>query len=282
MNRRNADALLLHNPRSLYPIVDNKLALDQLCQRLGVPTPTIFDQVNRHGEITSFLERVRTRGECVLKPAMGSGGRGVMLLHFSATGECYGTNQQPIPDEQLRLYLADGISGAYSIGGKPDAIFAQERIGLHSAFVGMVPAGIPDIRVILYRGAPAMAMLRLPTRQSRGRANLHQGGLGIGVDLASGITFRAVAGTTAIQKHPDTSYALLGFPIPYWSGVLEISSQIARAIGLGLLGIDIVLDPKRGPLLLEANARPGLNIQVANDAGLFERFQIIDSKTAQG
>jgi glutathione synthase/RimK-type ligase-like ATP-grasp enzyme len=70
---------------------------------------------------------------------------------------------------------------------------------------------------------------------------------------------------------------LLGIVVPDWQKVLAISSQVARALGLGLLGIDIVFDPIRGPILLEANARPGLNIQIANDAGLYSRFQEIDS-----
>jgi len=44
--------------------------------------------------------------------------------------------------------------------------------------------------------------------------------------------------------------------------------------GLGYLGVDIVLDKAYGPMLLELNARPGLAIQVANQAGLRQRLAI--------
>jgi D-alanine-D-alanine ligase-like ATP-grasp enzyme len=47
---------------------------------------------------------------------------------------------------------------------------------------------------------------------------------------------------------------------------------VSRAVGLGYLGADIVLDHRQGPLLLEANARPGLAIQIANGQGLLPCF----------
>jgi len=37
--------------------------------------------------------------------------------------------------------------------------------------------------------------------------------------------------------------------------------------------VDIVLDHKDGPKVLEINARPGLNIQIANQAGLRPRLE---------
>ena len=45
---------------------------------------------------------------------------------------------------------------------------------------------------------------------------------------------------------------------------------------MGYLGVDIVLDRKQGPMLLEANARPGLAIQIANGQGLIPRFEAVD------
>ncbi len=47
--------------------------------------------------------------------------------------------------------------------------------------------------------------------------------------------------------------------------------------GLGYQGIDIVLDREQGPLILELNARPGLNIQIANRAGLHKRLTAIEA-----
>ncbi len=40
--------------------------------------------------------------------------------------------------------------------------------------------------------------------------------------------------------------------------------------------MDLVLDQELGPMLLEINARPGLNVQIANKAGLLPRLQKVE------
>src|SRR5207244_11055997 len=58
---------------------------------------------------------------------------------------------------------------------RPDQALLQQRVRLHPTFEAIAYKGIPDVRVVLYRNQTAMAMLRLPTKESNGRANLHQG-----------------------------------------------------------------------------------------------------------
>jgi hypothetical protein len=131
---------------------------------------------------------------------------------------------------------------------------------------------------VLYRFELAMAMLRLPTLSSNGRANLHQGGIGAGLDLATGRTRCALHRNSFIERHPDTGEALLGLRLPRWGEIVDMSRKAARAIGLGFVGIDIVIDELEGPMLLEANARPGLAIQLANNQGLRERIDEIEEE----
>ena len=142
----------------------------------------------------------------------------------------------------------------------------------------MLFRSIPDVRVILYRNEPAMAMLRLPTKASGGRANLHQGGIGTGVDLDSGRTNHAVLRNRFVERHPDTGVPVVGMRVPYWDQVLQLSRRVAEAVGLGYIGVDIVVDACDGPMLLEANARPGLAIQIANGRGLLHRLDEIDQE----
>ena len=46
---------------------------------------------------------------------------------------------------------------------------------------------------------------------------------------------------------------------------------------MGYIGVDFVIDAKIGAVVLEANARPGLAIQVAHRIGLLPRLKLIDS-----
>lgn len=276
MNRRNAAYILDHNPRSQFPLVDDKLRMQALCARIGVPTPEVYAEITYHSMLRRLPDLLAGRDDFVIKPNRGSAGRGVLVIMGSDGKHYRRHNGQPVPSEQLRQHLSDILSGMYSLGGRPDRAIVQQRVRLHSAFARVSFKGIPDIRVIVYRRRPAMAMLRLPTKASNGRANLHQGGIGVGVDLRTGRTHHAVQANRVVRQHPDTGASLLDLHVPYWPEVLTMARRVAEAVELGYLGVDIVIDEAQGPMLLEANARPGLAIQIANGEGLVPRLEAID------
>jgi alpha-L-glutamate ligase-like protein len=276
MNCRNAALILDRNPRKLYPIVDDKLRMRRVCERIGVPTPAIYGFIKAYAQLRRVADLLRLRDDFVIKPNRGSAGRGVLIIVDRDGDQFLRHNGERLGFEHLRQHLSDILSGMYSLGGRPDEALIQQRVRLHPAFEPISYKGIPDIRVIVYRNVPAMAMLRLPTRASNGRANLHQGGIGTGVDLATGLTHHAVLRNRACEQHPDTGVPVVGMRVPHWREVLEMSRQAAEAVGLGYVGIDIVVDAEEGPLLLEANARPGLAIQIANGRGLLPRLAEID------
>jgi alpha-L-glutamate ligase-like protein len=282
MNRRNAACILDHNPRALFPVVDDKLRMHRMCRAIGVPTPDVYAVIASHSELRRLAQTVGERGDFVVKPNHGSAGRGVLVLTGRDGAAFVRHNGERLPFEAMRQHLSDILSGMYSLGGRPDQALLQQRVRLHPAFEAVSYRGIPDLRVIVYRGEPAMAMLRLPTRESNGRANLHQGGIGTGVDLASGFTHHAVQRNRVVATHPDSGVPVIGLRVPYWREVLDMSRRVARAVGLGYVGVDVVVDADRGPMLLEANARPGLAIQIANGRGLTPRLASIDARLAGG
>lgn len=277
MNRRNAACILDHNPRSRFPLVDDKLRMARLCQDIGVPTPELYAEISSYSMLRRLPDLLGDRADFVIKPNRGSAGRGVLVV-IGRDGRDYRRhNGERLRLDALRQHLSDILSGMYSLGGQPDTAIVQQRIHLHPAFESITYKGIPDVRVILYRNEPAMAMLRLPTKASGGRANLHQGGIGTGVDLETGITHHAVQRNRFVERHPDTGRPVVGMRVPYWDEVLDMSRRVARAVGLGYIGVDIVVDEDAGPMLLEANARPGLAIQIANGRGLLPRLRAIDA-----
>ena len=119
-------------------------------------------------------------------------------------------------------------------------------------------------------------MVRLPTRASDGKANLHLGAVGAGVDISSGKTLTGVLYDTVVSEHPDTGALVAGLKIPQWDFILESAARGYDVTGLGYLGVDMVIDRDLGPLILEMNARPGLNIQIANGTGLASRIARIE------
>jgi alpha-L-glutamate ligase-like protein len=276
MNHRNAACILDHNPRAKFPIVDDKLRMHELCRQIGVPTPKLFLDVSSYATLRRLPELMAGLDNFVIKPNCGSAGRGVLVIIGRKGRHFVRHNGAKLGIDELRQHISDILSGMYSLGGHPDRAILQQRIRVHPAFATITYKGIPDVRVILYRNEPAMAMLRLPTKESNGRANLHQGGIGSGVDLETGITNHAVQRNRVVDRHPDTGKPLVGMQVPFWDEVLAMSRRVARAVGLGYIGVDIVVDAAEGPMLLEANARPGLAIQIANGQGLLPRLEAID------
>jgi alpha-L-glutamate ligase-like protein len=268
INRRNAECILQLNPQSRIPIVDDKLLMAELCARIGVPTPAIFGVIETHSELRLLPDMLAGRSDFVVKTARGAGGRGILIVSDRVDDRFRMANGRWIDLHDLRTHISESLTGMFSLGVLPDRVLLQQRVRPHPYFEPIAPRGVADIRIVLYRYEPAMAMLRLPTLASDGRANLHQGGIGVGVDLATGRSHHAVLGNKSIDRHPDTGESIAGWTIPWWGTILDMARKSARAVGLGFVGIDIVIDENEGPLLLEANARPGLAIQLANNRGL--------------
>jgi len=278
INRRNSRCVLAHNPRGRYPLVDDKVLTKEVLGAAGIPIPETYAVIERHGDVRRIDEIVAPYPSFVVKPARGSGGRGISVVVSHDRVTFVGPSGRETSLDELRYHLSTTLSGLYSLAGRPDRAILERRIVCHPLFQRIAVEGTPDVRVILYRGVPVMAMIRLPTQISRGRANLHQGAIAAGIDLVSGQTLGGVWFNRGITHHPDTQEAIAGFEIPAWDQILSAAMRLADAIGMGYVGADFVVDAEVGPVVLEANARPGLSIQIANQEGLRPRLDYVDAQ----
>jgi alpha-L-glutamate ligase-like protein len=277
INQRNLAFIQESNPREHYPRVDDKTITKEICHSAGIPVPETFCVIRRYGDIGRFLEIIGDRSEFVVKPSTGAAGRGIVVIARRSGSEFITSGGRVITWPDLRYHLSTILSGLYSLGGQTDKAIIEQRIIVHPALERISVGGTPDVRIILYRRVPVMAMVRLPTVQSQGRANLHQGAAAAAVHLVSGHTFGGVLNNRAISRHPDTSELIGGLAIPGWRDLLAAAMKLSDALEMGYIGVDFVIDAQIGPVVLEANARPGLAIQVAHRMGLLPRLKLIES-----
>jgi alpha-L-glutamate ligase-like protein len=277
LNARNGDYVMRLNPRSAYPLVDDKVRCKEVLQALDMPVPGLIGVLRRSGDSSHFTEILAGKTQFVIKPANGSGGDGILVIVGSRGGKFLAIDGRLWDEDELAHHFTNVISGLYSLGGQPDYAMLEELVAFDPVFDRIAFQGVPDIRIIVYRGVPVMAMVRLPTRGSHGKANLHQGAIGAGISIATGATTKAVLGNQHVGEHVDTGATLTAFTVPCWEQMLTMAAGCYQAVGLGYLGADIVLDRDRGPLILELNARPGLNIQIANGDGLRRRLELVDA-----
>lgn len=280
MNKRNFVYIARNNPRHLYPSVDDKLKTKMLCAGHDVAVPRLIGVCRVQHHVQQLAEFLAEDTQFCIKPAKGSGGKGILVITGRAGGGYLKPSGALVTQSDLEQHVSNTLSGLYSLGGTPDVAIIEELVQFTDDFNGFSFEGVPDVRVIVFKGYPVMAMTRLSTHESDGKANLHQGAVGVGIDIATGRSLKAVQHARPISHHPDTGRALKELVVPNWEEVLTLAARGFDITGLGYLGGDIVLDRERGPLLLELNARPGLAIQVANGHGLEPRIALAEQQAA--
>lgn len=276
INNRNANYILRYNDRKKYPLVDDKLKTKRLAIDHGVSVPGLLTHIDSDSQAKDIASVLEPFPDFVIKPAQGAGGDGILVIQATHKNRYIKTSGQAVTEKEMQHHCSNVLAGLFSLGGHRDVILVEERIRPSRVFEKIAYQGVPDVRVIVFKGFPVMAMLRLPTRQSQGKANLHQGAIGAGVEISNGITTQGVWFNDVTMTHPDTGNQLSGLQLPFWDDILELSARCYEMTDLGYLGVDIVIDDERGPLMLELNARPGLNIQIANQVGLLQRLQKIE------
>ncbi len=274
MNRRNVGYIGRYNSRRNYRLVDNKLLTKTVALEHGIPTPELYGVIEYQFQVAPMVEALLQRDSFVMKPVQGSGGKGILVITGREGDRFVKSSGVVIDAADLRRHASNILAGLHSLGGRNDQAMLEALLDFDPLMARYSHEGVPDIRVIVFRGVPVMAMIRCATHASDGKANLHQGAVGVGIDIGSGRSVAAVQHGHLITQHPDTGACFDDLQIPYWQRILELASSCADICGLGYLGADIVLDRQCGPMLLELNARPGLSIQVANQEGLVGRLQV--------
>ena len=266
MNRRNLKYIYPNNQRQHFPIADDKMITKGIMAGAGVPVPKTYLVYRYFFDLRDIKADLAPYPDFVIKPAHGSQGNGIVVIDRPDEKGWRTVGGRLYTVEEMKKHLSDIIFGIYSFD-LSDQVLVEERVRQHAEMTKLSPFGLADFRVILHQDTPVMAMTRVPTLASGGRANLHQGAVGVGIDLATGRTIHANHIIGPVTHHPDTGTLLVGVTIPYWQEILEVSKRAARAVPLKYLGVDISIS-ENGPVLLEINVRPGLAIQMANFKGM--------------
>ena len=277
INARSAEYLRL-NWKSARQIADDKLRTKRRLKKYGIPHPQLFGVLNDHVEVQNFNWE-KLEGGFVIKPVKGFGGKGILLVKKSVKEpeKFILAGGKRVSAEDLKLHALDIIDGRYSHNNLQDSAMIEERITIHPKFKRMAVGGAPDIRVIVFNKVPVMAMLRLPTEESGGKANLDQGAIALGIDMATGITTYGVYGKNKpIKYFPDTNKKVNGITVPHWDKILKMAVETQVASRLSYLSVDMLIDAEKGPVVLELNDQPGLSIQIANMQGLKKRLERVE------
>jgi len=296
MNARNILFISKYNRSSGKRIANHKLLTKSRLQKKKLAIPKLYRVFRKKEEIDKFDFIKKLPESFVIKPDNSLGGEGIIVIRKRGkyAGEWITTTGEKKTVADFKLLIREIIEGRFSMKNRPDIAFVEERIRVPKVFKKISWGGTPDIGVIVFNRVPVMAFLRLPTKESGGRANMFQGALACGIDIATGITTHAIKGTKSITFFPGTRRKLVGVKIPEWKKVLRLAVKCQMAVPkLGFMRVDIVLQPSKKsskkksssrrknkkklyPKVLELNNQVGLKIQVANQAGLRKRMERVE------
>jgi alpha-L-glutamate ligase-like protein len=274
MNERDLVFIRKSNTRKAISIADDKILTKSVLTKANIPTPKLIATINNLKEFDTF-DWDSIPSSFVLKPVRGVEGAGIDIFYNrDKEGKWIRADKSKASLDDLRLQIREILDGKYSLNHLPDKVLLEERVKTHKAFKYYTYKGTPDIRIIVYNNIPVMSFLRLPTKESNGKANLALGAIGAGIDLANGITTSAIQGKNkSLEFVPGTKILLSGLKIPYWNKMLTYAIEAQKATNINFAAVDFLIDRDLGPMVVELNARPGLSIQLANDNGLRWRLK---------
>lgn len=278
MTVRNREFVGKYNPPDVMALLtkDNAKAL---LMPQGIPVASTYMVLSKREDLDKFKAWLGDHDTFALKPSSAYGGEGILLVK-GRKGDVYETNFGLMTRSQIETHAFSIIGGQFH-GGQEDTAVVEELLVQDNGLRKIVPIGLADIRVISFLGYPVMAMMRIPTKLSGGKANIHMGAVAAGVRISTAIIIHSVWTGLPSPEHPDSGARLLGEQIPMWNEILEVAAEAQRLTGIGFAGVDIALDQKKGPVVMEVNRRPGLEIQNANAAGLLRRLRIIENMPRQ-
>lgn len=274
INARNLLYIRAYNPKKAVMLADSKIKTKNYLSARGIPVARMYNAIHNKKELRGF-DFNSLPNSFVIKPNAGYGGEGIMIIKNRKGGNWVKESDGIVTREELEGHVDDILDGRYSIADISDIALFEQRLEAPDHFKKMAYKGLPDIRIVVHNLIPVMAMLRLPTESSQGKANIHLGGIGVGIDIAKGEMTYVTQYNKEINGLPGFG-DVKGIKIPHWNDLLLIASRVQQVTNLGFAAIDLVLDKNIGPVLLEINARAGLAVQVANMAPLRKRLERIE------
>ena len=277
MNARN-QLYTSRNSTSAKRFGTSKYATKVLLENKKIATAKVFGILGTTEDINEFPWQSMEK-DFVVKPSNGNAGKGILIFRRQEPDKEHWLDAvgRKMSLDEIKLHCSDILEGQYSTYGTSSHVIVEERVLIHSKLLKYTHKGTPDIRVIVFNHVPVMSMLRLPTPESEGRANLHQGAIAVGIDMFSGVTTHAITGKgTPITFLPNSKRKLNGIKIPFFQELLTTAVAAADAAGLVCCGVDLFVHEEKGPLVVELNANPGLSIQMANRSGLHRRLMRVE------
>ena len=275
MNKRYLKYIKAFNPKKDMKLADSKLKTKKLLQDLDIPSPKLIDVIKNRKQLQNYDFSKFEWEEFVVKPNKWSKWKWILICKM-INKNIVKISWQLIDIDTFKKQIADILDGRYSMTMWADIAFIEEKIIPWDDFSIFCEYGLADIRLITMQLVPVMAMLRYPTKESDGKANIAAGWVWFWIDIASGkITSMYHNRKIYIKEFPEDYKQFQWKQISYWDDILLYSSQIQYFTNIWYLWLDWTI-AQPWPNLIEINAMAGMEIQLVNGEWLENRLKKVE------
>lgn len=275
-NARNLNYINEYNDKFAKKLADSKLKTKEFLSKKWVSVSESLYIIKNHKELDT-IDFSSFEFPFVVKPNAGYWGKGILIFERKDSHWNFVTNDhQSYTLSEFKTHIWDILDGFYSLSWTRDKVIFEKKIVLDHSIELLGKYGLPDIRVIVFNSIPVIAMLRVPTQNSKGKANLHAWACWVGIDIWSGKLTYITQFKKMIKSIPWIG-DVRNIELPKWEEILKLAVKVQQITNIWYVGCDIVLDENVGPLLLEMNVRPWLEVQVANKVPLLERLKKVEN-----
>ena len=268
---------LLHKPE-YKSLLENKLFFALLSEKSPLNTPKLISynlgntfyynntvkQIYNKSDLVSFFEQVFTVNNLeglFFRPPSEYGGKGVFKL--TRTGL----------KNELDVRFDSLINGYY---------VHTKIIEQHKEINKIHDKSVNTLRIIsLITSENHPEIISVFMRFGVGDSvidNASSGGFFVGVNIDEGTLkdtghYLSQYGGAKIKKHPDSGFIFEGFKVPYFKEACEEVLKGIMVIPNRFIGWDVAITPN-GPIIVEANSNPHLQISNIANGGLLKNPHI--------
>ncbi len=272
LNARTLDYIKEHNDKKARKLADSKLATKDFLKAKWVSVVDTLLIVASFEDLEK-LDIFELKLPFVIKPNAWFWGKWILIIDEKDSSWNFVLNDWTVmTKKELVSHLWFILEWFFSLSGNRDKVIIEKKVILDTWIELLWKFWLPDLRIILFNMVPVMAMFRIPTKESRWKANLHAWACWVWVDIATGkLTYISYKWKNV--KSVPWIWDVRWIELPNWDKVLNLAVKVQEITKIWFLGCDIVLDKEDWPLLLEMNIRPWLAVQLANLSPLETRLK---------
>lgn len=213
-----------------------------------------------------------TANKIFVKPTFGIGGKGIEVFNKDKINNLFFNDNLKVALNWD--YISRIIQNDYVI---------QEGVNQHKIMDNIYPYSVNTFRIVTELKNSNVTILFALLRMGCGGMqidNASSGGIYIKIDSKTGELGKIAIADNRKEytHHPDTLFKFENYKIPVWNDIIEFAKEIANKYApIKYIGWDIAYSTN-GPILIEGNNGPGIEIIQDHFGGIRKDFNINDPK----